>query len=591
MALPIHQKTRLRWAFLLTVPVLTAVAIFFFADRAKRENNLVRHTLVAQLSLERLLSGLDSAETSQRGYLLTGEERFLEPYRAAVARVRTELQQLRTFTSDNPRQQNAIARIEPLLQAKLDHMEENVRLHRAGQRDSATQELRTDRGAALTDSILAVAGEMLAEEDRLLKQRELDFSTTANRFSWAIAFVYMVLLGMVASLYHSVQRYSRQASDAELRLSRLNSELEQRVAERTSSLRASEDLLKTFVKYAPAAVAMLDREMRYLQVSDRWCSDYSVSSNGMLGRSHYEIFPDIPDRWKALLTRCLAGENLRAEEDYWDRADGRRTWLHWEIRPWGDKNGSPQGILIFSEDITPRKQMQEALRTSEQSLRELAGSLLTAQEDERRRIARDLHDDVTQRLAFVSIEIGKLAAAEISSQNVTGRLRSLQEQVIQVSHEVRRLSHGLHPSAIEDFGLSTALEEFCEEFSKAHEIHARFEGMIDNADLSIDAASCLYRVAQEGVQNAAKHAAATDIRVALNKHDDSIQLRVTDNGQGFPENPDLLSDGLGIVSMKERIRLVNGSLSITSRPGTGTEVLATVPISGVRHEAATCSTG
>lgn len=591
MALPIHQKTRLRWVFLLTVPVLTAVAIFFFADRAKEENNLVRHTLLVQLSLERLLSGLDSAETSQRGYALTGEERFLEPYRAAVARVRNEFQQLRAFTSDNPRQQNAIARIEPLLQTKLDHMEENVRLQQAGQLDSTNLERRTDRGTALTDSILAVAGEMLAEENRLLQQRELDFSSTANRFTWAIAFVYMVLLGMVASLYHSVQRYSRQATDAEQRLSRLNAQLEQRVAERTSSLRASEDLLKIFVKHVPAAVAMLDRDMRYLQVSDRWSSDYSVSSDHMLGRSHYEIFPDLPERWKAIHARCLAGENLRAEEDYWDRADGSRTWLHWEIRPWGDKNGIPEGILLFSEDITQRKQMQEALRTSEQSLRELAGSLLTAQEDERRRIARDLHDDVTQRLAFVSIEIGKLAAAEISPADATGRLRSLQEQVIQVSHEVRRLSHGLHPSAIEDFGLSTALEEFCEEFSKVHEIHARFAGLIDDTGLSIEAASCLYRVAQESVRNASKHAGATQIHIALNKNGNQIQLRVTDNGAGFRAEPERISNGLGIVSMKERIRLVNGSLSITSQPGTGTEVLATVPISGARHETATCSTG
>ena len=525
MALPIDQKNRLRWVFLLTVPVLTAIAIFFFANHAKEENNLVRHTLVVQLSLERLLSGLDSAETSQRGYALTGEDRFLEPYRAAVARVRSDFQQLRAFTSDNPRQQDAISRIEPLLQTKLDHMEENIRLERAGQLDSPTLERRTDRGTALTDSILAVAGEMLAEENRLLQQRELDFSTTANRFTWAIAFVYIVLLGMVASLYHSVQRYSRKATDAGQQLSRLNAQLEQRVAERTSSLHASEDLLKTFVKHVPAAVAMLDRDMRYLQVSDRWCSDYSVSSDRMLGRSHYEIFPDLPERWKVIHARCLAGENLRAEEDRWERADGSRTWLHWEIRPWGDKNGTPEGIFLFSEDITQRKQMQEALRTSEQSLRELAGSLLTAQEDERRRIARELHDDVTQRLAFVSIEIGKLAAAGISPQDFTGRLRSLQEQVIQVSREVRRLSHGLHPSAIEDFGLSTALEEFCEEFSKAHEIHARFVGLIDDSGLSIEAASCLYRVAQESVRNASKHAGATQIHIALNQNDNHIQLR------------------------------------------------------------------
>jgi len=344
-------------------------------------------------------------------------------------------------------------------------------------------------------------------------------------------------------------------------------------------LKTREDLLTIFVKHVPAAVAMLDREMRYLQVSDRWCGDYGLTQPDVAGRSHYEIFPDLPERWKTILRRGLSGEAVRSEEDQWDRAGGGTTWLCWEIRPWGAEGGLPEGILIFSEDITARKKAETALRESEQQLRELAGSLLTAQEDERRRLARELHDDITQRLAFLSIELGKLAGQEpIPPEEGQRRTAALQAQTLRISAEVRRLSHGLHPSIIEDFGLSIALEGFCEEFSKAQGVVARFEGLIDDSRLPTEAATCLYRVAQESLRNAVDHGKATHVRVDLNAEPGSIQLRIADNGNGFVPNETRTRSGLGLIGMRERIRLVHGTLSVSSQPGVGTEVTANVPL-------------
>jgi PAS domain S-box-containing protein len=476
------------------------------------------------------------------------------------------------------------------------------------------------------------------------------------------------------------------------------------------ALRQSEELLRTFVRNVPAAVAMLDREMRYLQVSERWCSDYSLGADDILGRSHYDVFPDLPERWKEIHRRCLTGETLRGDEDRWERANGSITWLHWEIRPWGEANGRPKGVLLFTEDITPhkrmettlreseetirtlldtaaqailavdsrgivvlanrmaeemfgygrtellggplerllperfrekhlshragfaanprtrpmgigldlqgvrrdgmefpieislssvktsqetlavafvtdvtlRKQAEASLRSSERELRELAGSLITAQEDERRRVARDLHDDVTQRLALLSIDMGKLAA-EIppSVEETRTRLRACQRQALEVADEARRVSHGLHPSVIQDFGLSPALEEFCGEFAKAHGIGVQFECPGDDAGLGLDGASCLYRIVQECLHNAAKHAHATEIRVALTASGGKMHLVVRDNGAGFPAGAHRAKWGLGLVSMKERVRMVNGTLSIASQPGQGTEIAASVPLSGV----------
>ncbi len=123
----------------------------------------------------------------------------------------------------------------------------------------------------------------------------------------------------------------------------------------------SEEQLRLFIKHAPASLAMFDREMRYLGVSRRWLSDYNLIERELSGLSHYEVFPDIPERWKSIHRRALAGEVLRDDNDRFDRADGSVQWLRWEVRPWYDASGDIAGIVIFREDITERKQMEAAL--------------------------------------------------------------------------------------------------------------------------------------------------------------------------------------------------------------------------------------
>jgi len=343
----------------------------------------------------------------------------------------------------------------------------------------------------------------------------------------------------------------------------------------TAVLRSQEELLKIFVKNVPAAVAMLDRDMRYLQVSDRWCVDFSLDSSQLLGRSHYEIFPDIPDGWKQLHRRALLGETLRAEEDRWDR-EGGTTWLRWEIRPWLNLHGLPGGVLIFSEDITQRKHAEEALLG-------MSRKLIEAHEQERTRIGRDLHDDVVQRLALLAIELE--GVQHDSAPELSRRIDDLRKQATQITNDVQLLSHELHSSKLEYLGIVGAIKSFCKEYGERQKLEIDFKSHDLPAALPTDLSLSLFRVLQEALRNATKHSRVKNFEVRLWGSSDEIHLTVKDSGTGFDREAAMKSTGLGLTSMQERLRLVGGALSIESQPRRGTTIYARVPFTSSRDSA------
>src|SRR5215469_2574892 len=233
-----------------------------------------------------------------------------------------------------------------------------------------------------------------------------------------------------------------------------------------SLLRSQDELLRVFVKNVPAAVAMLDRDLHYLQVSDRWCTDYLSGRTQILGRSHYEIFPDLPERWKEVHRRALQGETLREEEDRWD-GQGGTHWARWEVRPWKTPEGAVGGILILAEDITRRKQTEEALS-------DLSRKLIESQEQERTRIGRELHDDINQRLAVLAIGFDRLRGRNDLPGEVQSYVLELQKLTADISSRVYALSHELHSSTLDALGLARGMKGWCKEFGARQEMEINF---------------------------------------------------------------------------------------------------------------------
>jgi len=231
--------------------------------------------------------------------------------------------------------------------------------------------------------------------------------------------------------------------------------------------------------------------------------------------------------------------------------------------------GQP-AIIGTAFDITERKQ-------AEQYLQEVSGRLILAQEEERSRIARELHDDLSQRLALVTIGLEELSQRTAESAGRSD-LQSLSDQTKEIAAEVHHLSRELHPSQLEMLGLVAAVQSFCTEVSRQKGLRVEFVHEGVPRTLPSEVRLCLYRVVQEALQNVCKHSRANQVRIELTGSPEALQLRIADQGVGFDPDSDTTQAGLGLISMRERVRLVNGRISVYSAPGQGTHVEVRVPL-------------
>ncbi len=221
---------------------------------------------------------------------------------------------------------------------------------------------------------------------------------------------------------------------------------------------------------------------------------------------------------------------------------------------------------------------KEELQASAEKLFEVAGQLVDSQEEERRRIAREIHDDFTQRLALVSMKITSLAGHSRASAmtGLDSDLEEVRKSIAAVADDLRDLSHQLHPAALEILGLVRALRARCEEFQRARGVETTFEATASDEDVSPQTALCLYRVLQEVLMNIVKHASKAKARVTLARKADQFEMRICDDGPGFLAQ-ETGHKGIGIRNIEERVKLLGGKVIVNSNPGSGTEIEVRVP--------------
>jgi PAS domain S-box-containing protein len=251
--------------------------------------------------------------------------------------------------------------------------------------------------------------------------------------------------------------------------------------------------------------------------------------------------------------------------------DGSVRWIAGRGQVLMAESGEPSRMLGVSLDVTERKRAEEALSG-------MTRKLIESQEQERSRIGRELHDYITQRLAMLAIELEQL---QNNPSEVRSRLRELRKETTEIANDVQALSHELHSSKLEILGVVAGIRGWCREFGERQRVEIDFKSEVSSA-LPFEIGLCLLRVLQEALHNAIKHSGVKRIGVQIEEHSNALHLIVSDSGKGFDVEAAKLSRGLGLTSMQERVRLVNGTISIDSKPMGGTTIHVRVPFRSER---------
>jgi signal transduction histidine kinase/ABC-type uncharacterized transport system substrate-binding protein len=348
---------------------------------------------------------------------------------------------------------------------------------------------------------------------------------------------------------------------------------------------------RTRLRKAEAGLAITNERLRLAVDAGRsvgWDWDLKSDRNGWFGDlqtvfgvpldSHSgpgdefgrKVHPE--DRERILKEVAVARENRKSfvAEFRVIRTDRIVRWISARGKFYYGRNGDAERMLGMAVDITDRKQVEEDLAS-------LSGRLISAQEEERKRIAREIHDDYSQHLALLAMDLENLDE-EIEDPSANERIHQIWNGIGEVGADLHSLSHRLHSSTLDTLGLVAGAKAFCTEFAEQQGIRVDFAAENVPRDVPADRALCLFRIVQEGLRNIKRHSGADRAEVRLECSGEKLHLSVADRGRGFDVNNRSPRPGIGIHSMEERLRLLGGQLSITSQAMGGTKIDAWLPL-------------
>jgi PAS domain S-box-containing protein len=313
---------------------------------------------------------------------------------------------------------------------------------------------------------------------------------------------------------------------------------------------------------------------RFLGANEAFCGYLGYTEEELLQMTVQTVTH--PDDWSLFSAKLrdalVSGASFKNFQKRCLHKSGRIVYTESSASLIRNPAGEPLYFVGEVMDVTERKMAQDSLADANRRL-------IDSQEQERTRIARDLHDDINQRLALLAMEIQQLIpTSDGPAADLGERLRELFKQTEEISADIQSISHQLHPSKLKYFGIVTAIRSLCRECAERHEVEIHFSHDDIPTAVPWEVSICLFRVLQEALHNAVKHSGVRRFEVKLHETEEGVHLTISDSGVGFDSEAAINRSGLGLVSMRERLRLVQGTLSIGTKPAAGTTIDAFVPI-------------
>lgn len=555
-----YSSRQVAWAaFTLAVALLALIGVLAYraTKRLVASEQLVSRTREIQALLEDIRSDVLEASNSRRGYIITSLEAELAGYTSSARDLPAKLQRLQSITADNVSQQQRCTRLTSSINDELRLIQDSVDQHRAFPHDRLRQMQITRAGTSKVGDVFSIINQMETVENQLLQERR----TQANQdYRHTISVLTAASIIAILLIFINFFHLNRELSERER-------------AERLASERAQ--LINAFFSSSTVGFVIVDSDLRCQRVNTILSRMAGAKSESLLGTPVGSLFGDQGPAMLAMFREVIRSGNAVLDRNVSPQMDGRENPSHWALNcfPLRDERGQVTRLGCIVVDVTAR-------HNAESAYRRLSSRLLRLQDEERRRIAREMHDSLGQYLTALKINL------EISGASPEAQRAELLAECIQLANscltETRTLSHLLHPPLLDEAGLSSAARWYVTGFAERSGIKVNLDMPSDFGRLPMPIETALFRVLQESLTNIHRHSRSQAADIHMSVIGQEVKLEIRDYGIGIPAH--ILqrfrqsgTTGVGLAGMRERIYELGGQLEIRAEER-GTSVCVSIPI-------------